>query len=337
MAAVPRVTSGEHPARPRVRCSRCGYDLRGATSEWQDACPLDGTCPECGLAFEWREIFVERIPPWCVEGGAGRIVPLRRVAATFVRTYWPWAFWSSLSLAGPIRWRRIVAYWIVIAAGLYAAAGGLAAREAWRYDRNRSQALMSAGLPALALDLRPVAYAFAAPISPVALNDPMDGRGAPASVPMFLPSRPSPLRAIEHSAGVAAQAALWFLAMHGCAAIAFAALPVSRRRAKVRFAHVTRVAAYGAALVVAPAVLLAAARWADEAWFGGPSALALIIPQAAATLAWIALPFLDLAWWSVATKRYLRMPHAWGVGLAVVIIGMLAPITIAFVVTTTFR
>jgi hypothetical protein len=321
MGPVRRVRSEEHPARPRVRCPRCGYDLRGEAAAWRDACPLAGTCPECGLAFAWREIFVPRAPEWCVEGGK-RLVSLRRALATFVRTHWPWALWSSLSIGDPIRWRRIVAYWIVILAGLYLVAGALAAIETWQYERNMSAFLVGSGFPPVAPDPKPILFALAAPFSTLEMNDLIRWQ-TPGIVP-FQPSRPAPWRAIDDCAGVAAQAALWFLAMHACAAIAFAALPVSRRRAKVRFAHVARVAAYGAALVVMPAVLLAAALWAGQAWFRGPSVLVLIL-HAAAAIAWVALPFLELTWWSVATKRYLRMPHAWGVGLAVVLIGALAP------------
>ena len=40
----------------------------------------------------------------------------------------------------------------------------------------------------------------------------------------------------------------------------------------------------------------------------------LVVP--AASVAWGLLPFMAVAWWCAATSRYLRMPHAWGVGLA---------------------
>jgi hypothetical protein len=105
-------------------------------------------------------------------------------------------------------------------------------------------------------------------------------------------------------------AALWSL---GTAAwifaflpLGFVLLPISRRRAKVRFGHIARVACYGLfipLLVVFTVQLLLALGYAwpdsqricDEViGFGS------FLP----TLALLAV------WWAVAIRRYLRMPHA---------------------------
>src|SRR5436190_16859703 len=95
-----------------IRCPRCGYDQRGIMATWSDSCPLNGTCTECGLQFSWSEaIHPEKSEPlWCVE-----FVPLRRrvpVACvwTFVRSFWPWRFWSRLRMSQPIRWGRLALY-----------------------------------------------------------------------------------------------------------------------------------------------------------------------------------------------------------------------------------
>ena len=52
-----------------ARCPRCGYDLRGVVATWAEACPLQSTCSECGLALEWSEVVGARArrPGWCVE------------------------------------------------------------------------------------------------------------------------------------------------------------------------------------------------------------------------------------------------------------------------------
>lgn len=40
---------------------------------WIDACPLDGRCSECGLAFRWMDLLSRRhsLPRWSVEAGPG--------------------------------------------------------------------------------------------------------------------------------------------------------------------------------------------------------------------------------------------------------------------------
>ncbi|MHC4220479.1 MAG: hypothetical protein ACYSU7_18720, partial [Planctomycetota bacterium] len=47
-----------------------------------------------------------------------------------------------------------------------------------------------------------------------------------------------------------------------------------------------------------------------------------------ATAALGAIPFMEVAWWTAGTSRYLRMPHAWGVGIAVTVVGGLASLAV---------
>lgn len=48
----------------RPRCPRCGYDLGGQVATWREACPLEGSCPECGATFAWGKVFYGyREPP----------------------------------------------------------------------------------------------------------------------------------------------------------------------------------------------------------------------------------------------------------------------------------
>ena len=57
------------PNETMPECPRCGYDLRGITESWRNACPVDGRCAECGLEFAWRDVFAgdAMAPSWCVE------------------------------------------------------------------------------------------------------------------------------------------------------------------------------------------------------------------------------------------------------------------------------
>jgi len=82
------------PTPPNVddaRCPRCGYDLRGAVATWNDTCPMSGTCTECGLFFEWAELFsaVFAMPPWCVEAAQRRRRLPGQAVATFARSWLP--------------------------------------------------------------------------------------------------------------------------------------------------------------------------------------------------------------------------------------------------------
>ena len=98
------------------QCPRCGYDLRGAVAAWRDACPMSGTCTECGLTFRWGEVLVPSKfePPWCVEFTRP---PQRFVWAclgTIGRSARPLRFWSALNMSMPVRPARLSAYIAVL-------------------------------------------------------------------------------------------------------------------------------------------------------------------------------------------------------------------------------
>ncbi|MEE8155884.1 MAG: hypothetical protein V3T53_13105 [Phycisphaerales bacterium] len=98
-------------------CPRCGYDLRGAIGTWADQCPLHGTCAECGLQFVWAEVLhPEKFEPrWCVEFAPRWRQVSRACVGTFARSFWPFGFWRWLKMSMPIRWRRIFAYFVLLA------------------------------------------------------------------------------------------------------------------------------------------------------------------------------------------------------------------------------
>lgn len=118
-------------------------------------------------------------------------------------------------------------------------------------------------------------------------------------------------------------AALTLAAIHVLCAAGFAALPQSRRRAKVRWAHIVRIWAYGFGLF-APAAALTLAGTALAAQQVPVLSSAGEVVLSAGTLCIIAVVPVEVVWWSTATGRYLRMPHAWGVGLSVVVMALLA-------------
>lgn len=97
------------------RCPRCGYDVRGVIDTWSDSCPLLGTCSECGLEYQWSQVLhPEKYEPlWCVEFlGAG---PMWRSAIkTYRRSFLPWRFWQELKMEHDVRWRRLLAYVLLL-------------------------------------------------------------------------------------------------------------------------------------------------------------------------------------------------------------------------------
>ncbi len=76
-------------------CSRCGYDLRMLTV---------ARCPECGLAFSWREVLTarEQQDPWLLEFG-WRKWPVRSLLYTWGLSLSPWHFWRRASIHDRIR------------------------------------------------------------------------------------------------------------------------------------------------------------------------------------------------------------------------------------------
>jgi O-antigen ligase len=103
------------------------------------------------------------------------------------------------------------------------------------------------------------------------------------------------------------------LGAFGTANIAMAAgflfLPISRRRAKVRLRHIFRILMYGAAFVL-PAYLVLALGASGALGSAGAFGWATTLRLPAALVAVGGM----VIWWSLATKRHLRMPHAWAIG-----------------------
>jgi hypothetical protein len=94
---------------PQHLCPRCGYDVSGVVPTWSDSCPLQGRCSECGLVYEWVDIFrPERIyPTWSFEHARSRRV--RALMQTTWRVFVPGRLWQEMRLAAPVRVRRLIA------------------------------------------------------------------------------------------------------------------------------------------------------------------------------------------------------------------------------------
>lgn len=96
-------------------CPRCGYDLSGETSRWEEACPLRGRCPECGTEFEWELIFrPERFAlPWFVEHAPSAQHAARRWLPTLMHVLWPPRFWREVTVTRPVNPTKAV-LWLAL-------------------------------------------------------------------------------------------------------------------------------------------------------------------------------------------------------------------------------
>ena len=99
--------------------------------------------------------------------------------------------------------------------------------------------------------------------------------------------------------------------------LSFVFLPMSRRRAKVRWGHIARVSAYGCFIpvtAIAGSMLCISIGYALDP---------LIDPMlgCAHVLSRYFMPALIIIWWASSIRQYLRIPHSWFV--AVVLSGML--------------
>ena len=307
-------------SKESIHCPRCGYDQRGVVAAWEDSCPLSGICAECGLGFEWSEILNDdlRLPRWCIEYPVSVVDTSRRMLATLLMTLRPWRFWNELKMSHAARRRGLWGYFIfilILCYAFFAIAQGVIAFQ-WCIDKSVLQ-------PPSESPLHAMMHAIA---NPFHNNLPLVYRGR-----VFPWSRNlTPFDALRSWRAVAETA--WLIGLIMIASpLAFAALPISRRRAKVRAMHLVRAGTYAFALVLPfifggsiIVVLMNTMKYTgrqkelDRMFFGGGAGALLIL-----------IPFLYLWWWMVA-KRYLRMEHSALVAAAVVMIGVIAGLTVTW-------
>lgn len=296
-------------------CPRCGYDLRGVIATWEDACDMGGTCAECGLLFEWADLLSPKrqYPIWCIEFARTPIQMIRRSYTTLTRTFRPWSFWRELQMWQDIRWGNLARYFIVLALTMYVflvISNGLA------FLMNYFSAITPTGmLPSFSwVDfLHETMYPFV---------------GYFGSFDSFYPFIQTPWVYYRSSA----LNFFWSDLSHWMMSIAlftllcplgFICLPVSRRIAKVRWAHIIRIALYGIGYLIG--VVLLAIVMSELVWKNTPVFKPLIVFGGDPVLRALMLgyPLFLVVWWSIATKRYLKMTHAWGIGLVVVVMAAL--------------
>jgi hypothetical protein len=107
-------------------CPRCGYDVQGDADRWNAepaehaqlvehaACPLEGTCPECGFRFSWAALMRPGLvsPVWFTETSEAYGRKRWSGVRTLLHALRPWRFWWQVRMETPINLRRQV-LWLV--------------------------------------------------------------------------------------------------------------------------------------------------------------------------------------------------------------------------------
>lgn len=311
-----------------VACPRCGYDLRGVVATWRNTCPLEGVCTECGLDFRWTELLNRGLvaPDWHVETPLRHRRFPRRVLGTLWRSIArPLLHWRSLRMSHPIRPAAIIGYLLGLIVVAYV---GVAITTALMVERE----LAVSG--AMAFDrLRVPLFALIHPMNSSRIDYAIDPLGPIPWAAGPTACRP-PLGWFTAAAQAIGLAALFLAAWYAATALVFLALPVTRRRCKVRMEHVWRIAALGIGvwtpwLVVLGgfAMLLHYERvvggWARTS-LGSVADVVVVLLFATGALTTVATPL----WWSLAVRCYLRMEHAFWVGLLTCIAGLLGAVAV---------
>jgi hypothetical protein len=290
-------------ARTDADCPRCGYDQRGAIVDWSAACPLTGVCVECGLAYRWSDIFgtsVHEPPRWSVEGRAAWLVPWTTLTTLVVAFTMP-RFWSAFRMHHRLRPRRLAAFAVLLLALFYlplTLAHGTTAWQAW--GRARPQP----SIPRIQY----AAFAMALPLServwsgprvqPVAM-----GRGTlRGPVRWRLPTSRELMGGRLHRALDTLPIVVGAVTCTAVMPLVFVALPISRRRAKVRWSHIWRIGVYSLSWL-----------WLFTLLPGG------LMPVAAAGFVGVLT-----AWWYLGVDRYLCMTEPGAVAGSLTLLAVLS-------------
>ena len=297
--------SGAIQTQLEPKCPRCGYDLRGETLQWTEQCPLDGRCTECGLSLEWVDVLsVKRQRPhWFVEYADGIRSLIARTPKTLFKMFRPIAFWRDVQMWHRVQWPRLMTYLILIAVVLYLLCGAVnAATFVASWINQVNDATAKVFVQPKPFETQKLAQAFFDPFNRNSMIDRSDQRTFFEIAPFIIE----------------------YLVL---CPVGMALLPASRRIAKVRWSHVVRIALHGTNCFALIAVLAIAGCGVAELGRIHTSIGSVDLTD----IAWYALcatPVYQFIWWSVATKHYLKMKHAWGVGAAVVIIAALTTMLI---------
>lgn len=277
-------------------CSRCGYDLSALPSTWEELCPVEGRCSECGLEFRWGDVLggPEPVPHWFVEAPlretAHRYSMLRRLVSTWPRVLGPASFWRQVRLEHRVRIQALVAVWALCLALLHFAGSSWVIATLSGFGRGRQRGMIWSDMVEMIL------WPF-----PFATN------------PWF-----------------------WIgIATALISPLVFLTLPTTLATARVKFTHVLRAGAYASLGAISIALIFRLTRiaivllqpprgqrgprsfWDELALVGFRSSWGM-----AAALIWLAV-----FWW-YAVGKYMRLPRAGAVTASIWLIAFLSAVAL---------
>ncbi|MEN0021513.1 MAG: hypothetical protein AAF747_11605 [Planctomycetota bacterium] len=296
-------------------CPRCGYDLGGEVAAWDrretNDCPLRGMCSECGYEFAWRDVLNEQyraLGPF-VEHARGWRSFLWRSWKTLLWVLWPPLFWKRVQMHHRVRvftaWKwavLVLVIGLVVGKAMQALMWPAIESERANYQLQWTTA---AGIqpPALQADPTLLAFELAWPFAALSV----DG-SVWSATPVYDADVAEVSGVIATCMGLIVS---WPILMW--------ILSESRRRAKLRFAHVLRATAYPFAWASLPLIVYGICRaWDAVQLLANPGAVArsrapasdwameVFVPAWAFGLArWTPL------WWCSAIVRSWKL-HGWG-------------------------
>lgn len=352
---LPQQTKSSQPPRS-LECPRCGHQLDGSAIAAETRGEHTGVCTECGLEVHWARLRADAIAPkWFIEAQHSKYWWPRRLAGTLLRCVRPFHFWSAIDLAIPFSRRGAIAVIIGVAALLHVVAVGQRLSYVVPVCVNRFELQLQNAETESAADLT---LAIIAPMSCFAGSQILSysrsevGPGSEFEVAMRTTARfamiaiypmrsqmvfecaPTPWSPRGHVTVTGrAPSIFWPDQSDSTIASSIAAvlapfamllLPTSLRRARIRPRHFVRISLYASVLIV-PIVATSLVLPYFGAMYGG-STISFINfygqPNADLILFASATLFISI-WMTAAAGRYLRLPHAAGVGLSCGLIAVL--------------
>ncbi|MFG0252665.1 MAG: hypothetical protein ACF8NJ_07335, partial [Phycisphaerales bacterium JB038] len=260
---------------PVPLCPRCGYDLRGTAFAWEEVCPLEGICPDCGHEFAWVNVFRRRRHPSLLEHQWRRL-SIPALARRIADARGPDRLWRRVRGKGQV-WLlpllillvlsyalALVAAWAaaVSTAALWTMVSTLRPSLFWRSVRMEHR--VNLWLVAAAPVLTWVLLLFCAWVAALSA-DVWDWWSTNMARPDYLEYAAAAARITGHTASefVSERLAVWLTP--ALVPLAMPLLFLTLPKAHIRFVHLLRIAAYslvGVAMLVL--VLIYASTLADE-------------------------------------------------------------------------
>jgi len=226
-------------------CPKCGYDQSGEIFTWTSQCPLQGTCPECGLELLWADVFdPSRVHlSWYIEHTKQVNAGLRRIPSTLWKMLIPNRFWKRLTVQSPVYPHRL---WAWIGAGMLAlymyrtvVSIALNAYSTFRWNQLADDAVAQNMISVL----------NAAKIKANMTREPY-------WIDLILDSGSHSIKQVLSGEDSATQFALIILAMVLIWTLIMTVVPATRRIAQLRMEHIYRATALSFAVVLVGFILV---------------------------------------------------------------------------------